>query len=59
MATDKYNERCYECGGEIESENVGDYIDWVCQDCGIVIDSKKVVENQERCDELDDFEVME
>lgn len=53
-------EYCYECGGELEVEVVGIYRDIVCQDCGIVVDSEKVVENQESSDAIDgDHEVME
>jgi len=53
----EYDE-CYECGGVIEPEVVGDFKDWVCQDCGIIIDSDEVVEEQQEYID-DDVEVME
>ena len=51
-------EECYDCGGRVEPEVVGIYKDWVCQDCGIIIDSDEVVEEQEEYIE-EDVEVME
>ena len=49
---------CYDCGGEVEPETVGDFRDWVCQECGIIIGSDEVVEEQEEYVE-EDVEVME
>lgn len=57
MTQDKDN--CYDCGGDVEVETVGNFRDWVCQDCGIIIDSEKVVEDQQTASTEDDFEVME
>lgn len=51
-------EECYDCGGRVEPEVVGIYKDWVCQDCGIIIDSDEVIEEQEEYIE-EDVEVME
>jgi len=48
---------CYRCGGEVQIEVVGDFRDWVCQNCGIVVDSDEVVEDQQYVDE-GDYEVM-
>lgn len=53
-------EECYECGGNVESEVTGDFKDHVCQDCGIILDTDTVVEEQqEYTDKGDDVEVME
>jgi len=49
---------CYHCGGDVEVEVVGDFKDSVCQDCGIMIDSDEVVEEQEEYIN-EDVEVME
>lgn len=46
------------CGGEVEVENVGEYKDRVCQNCGLILHSEKVVEDQE-VQENEEYEVME
>lgn len=51
-------EECYECGGEIEPEVVGDFKDWVCQECGLIIGGGLLVEEQEEF-VGEDVEVME
>ena len=51
-------QRCYDCGGEVEAEVVGDFKDWVCQDCGIIVGGGLLVEEQEEYVE-EDVEVME
>jgi len=51
-------DNCYDCGGDVEVEVVGNFKDWVCQDCGIIIDSGEVVEEQQEYID-DDVEVME
>jgi tRNA(Ile2) C34 agmatinyltransferase TiaS len=52
------NDNCYQCGGEVEVEVVGQYRDWVCQQCGIVVNSEKIIEDQEEYTE-EEGEVME
>ena len=51
-------EECYDCGGRVEPEVVGQYKDLVCQDCGLIVDSNEIVEEQQKYIE-DDLEVME
>lgn len=52
-------EYCYECGGELEVEVVGIYRDIVCQNCGIVVDSEEVVEDEEAVEDVgDEYDVM-
>ena len=51
-------EECYDCGGDVEVEVVGQYKDLVCQDCGLIVDSNEIVEEQQKYIE-DDLEVME
>jgi transcription initiation factor TFIIIB Brf1 subunit/transcription initiation factor TFIIB len=42
------NNKCPNCGGEIEIENMGSQKEAVCQDCGLVVDGEEVVvENAE------------
>lgn len=56
------NEKCYQCGGEVEVEIVGEFRDLVCQQCGIIVDSEKtVVENQDEyaTEDEEDVDVME
>ncbi len=50
---------CPDCGGEIEAEIVGNYKDRVCQNCGFILGSEDVVENQEVAEYEDEYEVME
>lgn len=52
-------EKCYQCGGEVDVEIVGKYRDLVCQQCGIIVDSERVVEDQEEYSEEEDYDVME
>lgn len=53
-------EKCYQCGGEVDVEIVGRYRDLVCQQCGIIVDSEKIVEDQEQSMiEEEEYEVME
>lgn len=56
--TETENNVCYDCGGEVETEVVGNYKDWVCQVCGVIIDTDMVVEEQGEYVE-EDIEVME
>lgn len=51
-------EDCYQCGGEVEAEAVGDFKDWVCQDCGIILGTDMLMEEQEEYID-EDVEVME
>lgn len=53
----KYEE-CYLCSGEVEPEVVAGHKEWVCQECGNIIDSEEVIEEQEEYVD-DDVEVME
>jgi transposase len=36
---------CFECGGKVEPEVVGNFRDWVCQDCGIIVAGGELVAN--------------
>jgi transcription initiation factor TFIIIB Brf1 subunit/transcription initiation factor TFIIB len=53
-------EVCPECGGNVKLETVADWRDWVCVDCGRVIDSKNLkLEEQEAQEEEGNYEVEE
>lgn len=54
----KYEE-CYLCSGEVDSEVVAGYKEWVCQECGNIVDSNEIIEEQEHYEEDNDVEVME
>jgi len=39
---------CPECGsGEVEAEVLGSYRDFLCQECGLLLDAEKVAEHEE------------
>lgn len=38
-------DRCSECGGVVESEIVGNFEDWRCQDCGIIVGGGRLVDD--------------
>lgn len=40
-------ERCHECGGNVESEVNGNFEDWRCQDCGIIVGGGRLVETEQ------------
>jgi len=53
-------EVCPDCGGNVQLETVADWRDWVCVDCGNVIDSKDLkLEEQESADSEGNYEVEE
>lgn len=54
-------ERCYQCGGELEVEIAGDFRDLVCQQCGIIVDSEEevAVEDQEAVTNEGEYEIVE
>jgi len=53
-------EVCPECGGNLEIQEVSDHRDWVCVDCGSVINSKNLkLEEQASADSQGNYEVEE
>lgn len=51
-------DECEDCGGDVNTEIVGRFRDYVCQDCGLVVDSEELVEEQEAMVD-GDYDVME
>lgn len=41
------SDECPDCGGETEMELVGQHLDEVCQQCGLILESEEVVEQGE------------
>ena len=37
--------RCHKCSGDVESEIEGNFEDWRCQDCGIIVGGGRLVES--------------
>lgn len=53
-------EKCPDCGGDVEVENVGKYREKVCQICGLVVESKNtVIEEEQEFSDNSGSEVME
>lgn len=41
-------DECPECGSEgVEGVVLGSYRDWLCQECGLLLDAEKVAEHEE------------
>jgi transcription initiation factor TFIIIB Brf1 subunit/transcription initiation factor TFIIB len=52
--------KCSECGGNVHLEGVFDKREYVCKDCGSVVDSEELVIESETADEEErDYEVEE
>ena len=38
---------CPDCGGDVEPEVIGNFRDWICQSCGLVVGGGEVIEHVE------------